>query len=400
MYNYPNSTSARLYISDLLGAPTYTGTNVIQNAVFTAAGQYNAAASNTAFGYINASSSSTRLHTSGVVTGVGGSYTPTGGGAASNIYKIQNASDWGTFLNRYGIWGDLTRSGSYNLQFTVDIPADDTYTFIASCSGTVTVRAGGTTAPFNVIVHTGPTTTTTNTKFLTAGSQTFRLIATTTAGAPGAVGVVAKNSAGEIVYQSTSPPSTSYDGVAQQIVMPKGGAWFTGVTKLALDAKASDINDYYVGAKLAVQSKYCYSYTRQTATYVPPPPPPRGGGGCCVVATAMSNNGDMSFMQLARINAWATKKLDKTWIGERFHRGYHIVGSHLLIPMMQKNSLTSKYIKWSFKNATNMLMGKKYNKWSIPNSLPWLASMMLIGLFVSKDRAEKSWKSLYKKDDK
>lgn len=277
MYNYPNSTSARLYVSDLLGAPTYSGTNVIQNAVFTSAGQYNAAASNTAYGFISANSSMTPLHTSGVVTGVGGSYTPTGGGAASNIFKIQNPSDWGTFLNQYGIWGDRTRSGSYDLTFTLDVDETDTYTFIASCSGTVTLRVGGTTAANNVIVHTGPTTTTTNTKFLSAGSQTFRVIATTTAEAPGAVAVVGKNSKGDIVYQSTTPPASSYDGVSQQIVMPKGGAWFTGVTKLALDVKASSIPNYYVGARLAVQSKYVYSYTTETATYVPPPPARRGG---------------------------------------------------------------------------------------------------------------------------
>ena len=401
MHKYPNSTNARLYISALLGAPTYTTTNVIQNAVFDSSGQYNANASNTAFGYINASSSVTPLHTSGIVTGVGGSYSPAGGGAASNIYKIQDASGWGTFLNQYGIWGDLTRSGSYNLTFTVNVEEADTYTFIMSCSGTGILRIDGTTAPFTVITHTGPTTTTSNTKYLTAGSHTFRVSATTTAGNPGAVAVVGKNSAGEIVYQSTSPPATSYDSVAQEILMPKGGAWFTGVTKLALDAKASNIADYYVGAKLSVRSKYVYSYTVETATYVPPPPPPRRSR-CCVVANAMSSDGEMSPMRLARINAWGNKKLDKTWIGERFHRGYHIVACKYWIPIIRKNgsSVISKYLKWTFDNAVNMMMGKKYNKWSIPNSIPWMTLMMITGLFVSKDQAEKSWKSLYNTDDK
>lgn len=282
MYNYPNSTDARLYISALLGAPTYTTTNVLQNAVYDASGQYNATASNTAYGFINASSSVSALHTSGLVTGVGGSYTPAGGTSASNIYKVQDAGDWGTFLNQYGVWGDLSRSGSYNLTFTATVPEDDTYTFTVSCSGTATLRIDGTTDPYTIITHTGPRTTTSNTKFLTAGAHTFRITATTSAGYPGAVAVVGKDSTGEIVYQSTSPPATSYDAVAQEILMPKGGAWFTGVTKLALDSKASDVNDYYKGAKISIRSKYVYSYTIETATYVPPPPPPRRSRGCFI----------------------------------------------------------------------------------------------------------------------
>jgi hypothetical protein len=281
MYNYPDSTSARLYISALLGAQKSTTTSIIQNAVFDSAGQYNAAASNTAYGFINESASVTPLHTSGVITGVGGKYNPAGGGAESNIYKIQSANDWGTFLNQYGVWGDLSKSGTFDLTFVVDVQEAGTYTFVMSASGTGTLRVGGTSAANNVIVHSaGPRTTTSNTKYLTVGSHTIRVYATTTAGSPGAVAVVGKNSAGEIIYQSTSPPASSYNDVAQQIVMPKGGAWFTGVTKLALDANASDVNDYYVGAKLAIQSKYCYSYTVQSATYVPPPPPPSSGGRC------------------------------------------------------------------------------------------------------------------------
>jgi len=390
-YVYPNSTNIRLYIAGLLGAPSYTTTTVLQNAFFDTDGNY---VSNNAGGIINTSSAVTPLHTSGVISGVGGSYTPSGG-AQSQIYKVQDANDWGTFLNQYGVWGDINRSGSYNASFTANITTPGVYTFIGSASSSATFKVDGTTR----LTLTSPTTTSSVSITLTAGNHTFAWTATNPAGTPGAIAIVAKDSNGNIVYQSTIPPSSSYDGVTQQVVMPKGGAWFTGVTKVKLDGKASSINDYYTGATLAVTSTYVYSYTSETATYVPPPPA-RGGGGCCVVATAMTNNGEMSFMQLARINSWATKKLDKTWIGERFHRGYHIVGSNIFIPMMKKNNIFSKYVKWTFTNGTNMLMGKKYNKWSIPNSLPWLASMMIIGLVVSKEQSEKSWKSLYKKDDK
>jgi hypothetical protein len=55
-----------------------------------------------------------------------------------------------------------------------------------------------------------------------------------------------------------------------------------------------------------------------------------------------------------------------------------------------------KYAKWSFNNATNMIQGKKFNPLSVPNSLVWITLMLATGLFVTKEQAETSWKSLYK----
>ena len=127
-----------------------------------------------------------------------------------------------------------------------------------------------------------------------------------------------------------------------------------------------------------------------------PPAPSSGGGGCCVVATAMTQDGDMSINAYKFLNAWAIKKLDKNWLGERLHRGYHIIGPNVAIPLMKSKSGLAKYVKWSFKNATNMLMGKKFDKLSLPNSVFWISAMTVLGLFVSKETAEKSWKKLYK----
>lgn len=268
-YKYPNTTNIRLYIAGLLGAPSYTTTNVLQNATFDTDGNY---VSNTAGGIINNSGAVTPLHTSGVISGVGGSYTPTGG-AQSQIYKIQDANDWGTFLNQYGVWGDLSQSGSYSAQFTANIATAGVYTFIGSASSSATFKVDGTTK----LTLSNPATTSSVDVTLTAGNHTFRWDATNPAGTPGAIAIVAKNSNGEIIYQSTVPPSSSYDGVTQEVLMPKGGAWFTGVTKVKLDGKASSIDNFYTGATLAVQSTYIYSYTTETATYVPPPPPARGG---------------------------------------------------------------------------------------------------------------------------
>ena len=67
-----------------------------------------------------------------------------------------------------------------------------------------------------------------------------------------------------------------------------------------------------------------------------------------------------------------------------------------MIPLLKsKNKFVSNYIKWTFENAINLLQGRTYNKWSIPNSVVWMGSMLVLGFFVSKERAERSWKSLY-----
>jgi hypothetical protein len=67
-----------------------------------------------------------------------------------------------------------------------------------------------------------------------------------------------------------------------------------------------------------------------------------------------------------------------------------------MIPLIKGDSLLGKYIKWSFNNATSMLVGKKYNKLSIPNNIFWMSVFTLIGMCFTKEQAEKSWKKLYK----
>lgn len=273
-YVYPNTTNVRLYIASLLGAPSYTTTTVVQNAIFNSAGNYS---SSTASGTLNNTGAVSALHNSGVITGVGGSYTPVGG-SASQIYKVQDANDWGTFLNQYGVWGDINRSASYNASFTVNVAKTGIYTFVGSASSSAAIKVDGNT----ILSVSNPRTTTSASVSLTAGNHTFSWIATNPVNTPGAVAVVAKDAAGVIIYQSTVPPSSSYDGVTQQIVMPKGGAWFSGVTKVKLDSKASSIDNYYTGASISVQSTYVYSFVTETATYVPPPAPARytGVNGC------------------------------------------------------------------------------------------------------------------------
>ena len=282
-YNYPNSSNTRLYLSTVPGAPVYTTTTVIQNATFDANGNY---VSNTASGVI--STSTTPIHNHGVITGVGGSYTPTSNGSATQIYSIQDPSNWGSFLNQYGVWGDLNRSASYNASFNVIPTVSGTYTYLYSSTGTTTLTANGT----NIVSAASQNYTSVSSGTFTVSSGQLNNLfsigwsvtnGNNTPASTSGIGVVIKDPNGNIVFTSTNPPVYSYDGVTQEVVMPYGGAWFTGVTKIKLDQNANaPSNTYFVGAQITITSKFVQSHTTQTATYVPPPAPSGGGGGSII----------------------------------------------------------------------------------------------------------------------
>ena len=124
-----------------------------------------------------------------------------------------------------------------------------------------------------------------------------------------------------------------------------------------------------------------------------------GGGGCCVVATALTNNGSWASQDKADLIQWCESTLHDKTFGETFRRGYQVIGSKIIIPHLFKTGkgIASKYVAWSFTNATNMLRGKLFNPVSIPNSAIWLFAMIITGMLVSKRYATKSWVTLYKK---
>jgi hypothetical protein len=72
-----------------------------------------------------------------------------------------------------------------------------------------------------------------------------------------------------VVFRTDAPPNATYSDVTGEENLPEGGTYFTGVTTIQLDSKASSANGYYVGSKIKIQSKYVYSVTQQTATYYP-----------------------------------------------------------------------------------------------------------------------------------
>jgi hypothetical protein len=123
-----------------------------------------------------------------------------------------------------------------------------------------------------------------------------------------------------------------------------------------------------------------------------------GGGGCCVVATALTEQGTWSFDQLVQLVDWSVKRLDTNFIGERLHRGYHVIGAKVFIPLLKSNTVFSEYIAWTFTNGTSMLKGEKYNPISVLNSMAWIAVMTITGLCVTKRYAKRTWLSLYRKN--
>ena len=78
---------------------------------------------------------------------------------------------------------------------------------------------------------------------MTAGNHTVSWSATNTGG-PAGFALVVTDASGNQTFTTTNPPNLNYDAVAQEVVMPMGGAWFTGVTKLKLDSNSSSVANY------------------------------------------------------------------------------------------------------------------------------------------------------------
>jgi hypothetical protein len=120
-----------------------------------------------------------------------------------------------------------------------------------------------------------------------------------------------------------------------------------------------------------------------------------GGGGCCVIATALTDKGLWQQEQKDTLIAWCEKYLHNKMLGECFRRGYQVIGSKLLVPAL-RSKWFSAYANWAWTNGTNMVMGKKFNPLSIPNSVAWIAVWMTVGALVTTKFAKKCWTSLYK----
>ena len=121
---------------------------------------------------------------------------------------------------------------------------------------------------------------------------------------------------------------------------------------------------------------------------------------CCVVATALTKEGDWSKRDYYALNKWAIEVLDTSSIGRHLHKGYHILGPKVMIPLLKQGGLSRKYIKYTFENGAKLLQLKKVPLLSIPNSIAWYIAFLTVGLFVTQDYATKTWKKLYAPKDR
>ena len=403
VYNYPNGTQARLYVSDIIGAPTTVGSTTLQNGTFDVNGNY-IVGSATASATVTPSSIIS-INMSGEIAGVGGTFSPTNAysgatySTTGNLVYAPTNGAYCSFLNQYGVWGDSNQSSSYQASFAFTATSTGTYTIQSSCDNYATVTITNTSSSVLATLSvSGYTSVYTGTVSLTSGQVYYVNWSATNLGGPASIGVVILDPSNTQVFASTSPPNLTYVNPGTQTIMPLGGAWFTGVTKVYLGPNASSISNYYAGSTINISSKNIYQQTI-AATYTPPPPAPSGGGGSsygCVVATTLADQNDgWSNRDMLRLMSWSFKKLDNSFLGKRLHRGYQVIGPKLLVPIVRKKgTLLSKYIKWSFTNATNMLQGKKFNPISILSTTPWIILMTTIGLIVTEEYATKSWQAL------
>ena len=272
VYNYPNSTNVRLYVSETVNPPNTVTTTTLLNATFDINGNYQ---SSTAEGTVTFNNGSlTAIHTSGSLTGVGGGFTTLAQPTPQSIFKAPNNSGYCTFLNQYGVWNnpDSQYTSSYTGSFTVTIPTTGTYTITSSADDNAVVSLDGT----SILTVPGYTTTYTTTRTITAGEHTISWVANNT-GYVAAFGLTISDADGNVVWNTVTPDGLNFDAIGTEYNMPGGGSYYIGASKIQLDQSASNQNGYYTGATVTIKSSYVYEY-KYGAVYIPPYPPVWGDG--------------------------------------------------------------------------------------------------------------------------
>jgi hypothetical protein len=271
------ANTSRLYVSKITGANSTYGTTKLENATFNSEGVY-LSSGNTAQGTLVNASNIISTHQSGRVAGVGGGYSNVlAAGATTQFYGAPDVGNYSEFLNHYGIWGSRTSTTTYNAGFTVVFQSPDTYTITVACSGTATVFSNGVS-----IATSSSTSPTTTTYTSNTNSQVLSWSATSSGTTQSAFALRITNSSGATAFDTSNPvyysTFTIPSGVQSQIIMPQGGAWFTGVTQLKLAPDSSSNTELYVGSTINITSKYVYE-NFVAATYIPLSVPSGGAGG-------------------------------------------------------------------------------------------------------------------------
>ena len=271
VYRYPDGTSTRLYISDLVNPPnTVTTTNLI-NATFDTEGKYIASTASGTVVFNNGSLIS--LHTSGLVTGPGGGFTSANESIPTNIFKSQTVNGFPTLANQYAVWGDPNNSASYSASYVVNFPQADNYTIQAFCTGPGTIAINGT----NILtISSYGQSVTTGYGVGAAGDQTLSWSVSNTGQISG-FALIITDSNGNVIWNTATPSGLNFAAVGTEYIMPDGGSYYVGTSKIQLDHNASPVTDYYTGTSITVNSSYVYEYN-YGAVYIPPYPALSGDG--------------------------------------------------------------------------------------------------------------------------
>jgi len=265
IYNYPNTSNCRLYVLNIVGAPGTVASTEIRNGLFDSIGNYLSSTASATLSNNSTVNSIVSMSSSGIISAVGGGYSNTyNSGTIANFYSIPPVSTYSSFLNEYGIWGDVNNSIAYAASIPVTFAAG-TYTIILACSGGAYVSANSA----NIATFTAGSSATVATATLPAGTAVLSWAATSSGTTTSAFALVIQDSANNVVFSSVNP-TLAYINAGTQITMPGGGSWFVGATQIALDPlNSSNVANYYVGSSISIQSKLAYTVPL-SATYVPP----------------------------------------------------------------------------------------------------------------------------------
>ena len=267
VYNYPNSTKVRLYItSNFHSNYSYVGdvessSSTITNAIYNSAGVYQSyTASGTA-----ATASIISLHNNGYVSAVGGTYTDNAGNTGKALYRAV-VPGYTSFANAFGVWGNqsLDVNGNVDNTYNVAIQTAGTYYFQAVCDENGSVTANGTTTTF-----TNEYTPSVWSQYLSVGTYPVRIVGstsseTTSHDAHLAVAISSApwartgspQTSGSIVFASSHPTTVVPTGAGTITPMTGGGAYYVGVTQVALNSSANSSTSFYVGSTISFTSTF------------------------------------------------------------------------------------------------------------------------------------------------
>jgi hypothetical protein len=270
-------TTATIGVATLLNVPNYVGTSVLQNAYFNNDGSYAGTSAKGTITFTNSSPIS--IHTSGEVSGVGGTFTSSTQLTPTNLFKSLVSATWCNFLNNYGIWGDQNDGSSYATKFPFTATTAGTYTVQASIgdgvAGTISVNNNALTFSPSL----SSTTTSTATVTLTAGQScnvSWSLTNSNVYYQNPAVAITITDPSGTLVWDTLSPPNLTRTGSTSNS-LPDGGILYTNASSIQLDKSASTSDGFYNGCTISVKYTYTYAYN-YGAIYYPPPAPFSGDG--------------------------------------------------------------------------------------------------------------------------